>query len=162
MNRNPTIAAMFIQGTKFFDVFMRTYNSLAKSSISSDIAYTPAFLVNLSFSCEMYLKCLLYIYNNDFNRVHNLLQLFLQLNKNIRDEIKTSYKSEIIKLGYRHLLDFDYQLIQHQNVFIDWRYYYDSDSKHSIPGADYNFLKVLSLVLLKVTDDNIHINTDIY
>lgn len=50
-----------------------------------------AFLTNVSFACELYLKYLLLIQNVDCRKEHNLYKLFKKLPEKIQDDLKQNH-----------------------------------------------------------------------
>lgn len=76
------------------------------------------FAVNISFSCELYLKAIMIKRSSlsEFQKGHNLLLLYRALDANdqaaLEKEFSTQYSAKTIE-------DF---LDENQEVFIDWRY----------------------------------------
>lgn len=72
------------QACAFYKVAM---NSISLLSGEEDMAV----FTNIAFSCELYLKCLLFANQIVVKNEHNLFELFNKLPKEIRDQIKKSH-----------------------------------------------------------------------
>lgn len=86
-----------------------------------ELAYASVYAVNLSFSCELYLKSI-YIYYNNTNsapREHGLKKLFANLSDEVRKEISQNYTQTSHELSLEDLLE------EQNDIFISWRYQYE-------------------------------------
>ena len=95
-------------------------------------------IVNISFSCELFLKCLL-VKNERPTKGHNLKELFDKLDNEQRKQIKKLTKEN----------DFDIVLKNHSTYFEKFRYVYEEDKEITNVNLLFlfsfaNSLKVLS------------------
>jgi hypothetical protein len=151
---------MHLQGCTFIKIFENTFYSLDHKSLTEDLIYVPAFTINLSFACEMFIKCLLVIEDIKYKKVHYLYALFKKLPDELKNKIKMDYKNLIIKKNMIHLSSFDQQLELHTNVFHEWRYYFDESV--STTEVDYKFLMCFSMVLRDINYSMIKQKTNIF
>lgn len=99
-------------------------------------------LVISALASELYLKCLLVIFNtplDELRRLHNLYELYRKLPQQIQDRIKALWDQDIWQQGTRNLLDqFETQIAKEMiprnfatllkfgaNTFVDLRYVYE-------------------------------------
>lgn len=102
---------------------------------------TYPFVVNMAFSCEVYLKLLLI--DNDFNfeklknrELHDLSKLYENNEKILKEKLCSEFK---IKYGNNATLEFiENEIAKISNVFIDWRYIYEKRDLKS--EVNYGFL----------------------
>lgn len=99
-------------------------------------------IIICAFTCELYLKAMLYKENIKFGRTHKLDDLFYLLDK----ETQKFIEEETIR-GLQHYTtnekyDFINYLKRNGNAFIDIRYFYENSL-----SIDYLFLKVFVIVL---------------
>jgi len=160
MIKNHVISSMHLQGCTFIKIFENTFNTIDQKSLTQDIIYVPAFVINLSFACEMFIKCLLIIENSKYDYVHNLKQLFDILPDMLKLNIKSDYKKLVSGKYMIHLSDFDHQLELHKRVFHQWRYYFDESVRAN--EVDYRFLMYFSLVLRDINYSMIKLRTNIF
>ena len=80
-------------------------------------------IVNLAFSCELYLKALMIWRSPDdmFVRGHSLVKLFNELDKVDQSRIRGLYKPEF------HNWTFDDAIAEFDTSFEDWRYAFQED-----------------------------------
>lgn len=86
-----------------------------------ELAYASVYAMNLSFSCELYLKSI-YIYYSNTNsapREHGLKKLFANLSDEVRKEISQNYTQNQHELSLEDLLE------EQNDIFISWRYQYE-------------------------------------
>lgn len=83
--------------------------------------YIYPVIVNLAFSCELYLKALMIWRNPDgsFDRGHSLVDLFNGLSDTDRNGIKGLYIPEFSEWG------FDGAIKEFNRLFEDWRYAFE-------------------------------------
>lgn len=76
-------------------------------------------IVNLAFSCELYIKALLMMQRKNREIVigHELNQLFLQLDETLKNRI----------LCETNINDWDTFMKDSSNAFEDWRYFYEEN-----------------------------------
>lgn len=101
--------------------------------------YTAPEVVNISFSCEVYLKTLICYYGIELKRAHKLDSLFDLL----PDENKAHIRNAIL-VNYGTLTaGFGIDLIQkYGDSFAEWRYYYEF-SRSSSYSMDFEFMRAL-------------------
>lgn len=97
-------------------------------------------ITNMAFACELFLKAILKHNNNDSKgiRTHKLINLFEELQEDIKKEIMNSENEE----------DFRIRLDKVSNYFYEFRYLYE----YYPSSIEYKFLCDFSEKLLKVVD----------
>ena len=96
-------------------------------------------VVNLAFSCELYLKYLLIYQGIDYGHTHNLEDLFFLLPENIQCNIQFSKE-------FKDDEDFSTHLHDYNCAFNDWRYCFEDKPI----GIDVVFFDNFSSVLHKI------------
>ena len=91
-------------------------------------------IVNISFSCELFIKCLL-VKNKAPIKGHNLKELFDNLDNEQRQQIKGLTKEN----------DFDIVLKNHSDFFVKYRYVYEEDNKITSVNLAFMFALANSL-----------------
>lgn len=91
-------------------------------------------IVNISFSCELFVKCLL-VKNKTPIKGHNLKELF--------DKLDSAQKQQIKKLTKE--IDFDILLENHSDYFVKFRYVYGENNKMSNVNLSFMFAFANSL-----------------
>jgi len=76
------------------------------------------YITNMSFSLELYLKCLLEIENVNKPRTHDIAVLYSNLSNNIKSRVSNNVPR------YRELED---SLEEISNAFEEWRYSYEKE-----------------------------------
>lgn len=100
------------------------------------------FIVNASFSLELYLKCLIFIENSCFNnKTHRLDKLFEVISKENQIVVRTFFENiitnsqipnnkkitdEFKKLDSKFNWDFKYLLEKNSDAFENWRYIHEN------------------------------------
>lgn len=97
-------------------------------------------VVNLAFSCELYLKYLLLCHDIDYGFTHNLEELYNLLPLSVRDNIQSSKE-------FKDDTDFLENLHNYRNVFNDWRYCFEN----KFISVDVVFFDNFSSVLNKIS-----------
>lgn len=82
--------------------------------------YSNAFLTNVSFACELYLKYLLLIQNIDCRSEHNLYKLFKKLPKKIQEDLKKNHPC-----GNTSIDKFELELDNIGQAYMIFRYIYE-------------------------------------
>jgi HEPN domain-containing protein len=122
---------------KTADIFSETAKTLLfKSKNERKLYLNFAFGVNAALATELYLKCLLLIEGGQFPKSHNLKLLFGQLKRDTRQILKKKH-DEIVRQDQRLEvfvkgginLDLDYLLEKGQDVFEQFRYPYEPNTK---------------------------------
>ncbi|WP_152004395.1 hypothetical protein [Desulfoluna spongiiphila] len=86
------------------------------------------FIVNASFSAEMYLKCLLKIHDTTI-QTHVLTTLFKQLPNILKNKIHKKKQELETKFDVNQNLIFRKHLEQINNAFVTWRYIYEKQGE---------------------------------
>lgn len=121
-------------------------------------AFAP-LVVNSAFACEIYLKTLFYITNNEFTRGHDLKELYEQQSAQIQDEIFEEYKNQWLEAQiafnvpsefHRKIdkADFIEDLLQVKKAFEEWRYSFEYENL----ALKIGILPSLRLALRKVME----------
>lgn len=79
-----------------------------------------AFFTNVSFACELYLKCLLLMQKIDCRKEHNLYKLFKKLPEEIQNEIKEAHP-----YGNTTKNCFEQEIDDLGQAFVVFRYMYE-------------------------------------
>ena len=85
-------------------------------------------IVNVSFSCELFLKCLL-VENKLPAKGHNLKELFDRLDNEQKQQIEKRTKTT----------DFDTILEIHSDYFVNFRYFHEKSEEISIVNLSFMF-----------------------
>jgi HEPN domain-containing protein len=127
---------------KTADIFSETAKTmLLKSKVEGKLYLTFAFGVNAALATELYLKCLLLIECGQFPKRHNLKLLFGQLKPGTRQILKRKH-DEIVRqdqrleifLKHGMTLDLDSLLEKGQDIFEQFRYPYEPNTKEVFFG----------------------------
>ena len=124
---------------KYFDAAMLLFNK--------SFEYMPVVLINISFSCELYLKALLHGYGTDFGNTHGLKNLFDQLPNDIKD-----YVSQNIEIENRER-EFALCLAEHNEAFVTYRYMNEVKSITAPPVFLFAFAHILKFVYEALTEE---------
>lgn len=86
---------------------------------AADAIYEKEPIVNLAFSCELYMKALLMLQRKSREIIigHELDQLFSELDETIRERI----------LRETNIRNWNHFMKDSSNAFEAWRYYYEKD-----------------------------------
>ena len=102
--------------------------------------YVGPCAVNLSFSCELYMKAMI----NDVNlHEHSLKKLFNKLDDNRQRDVRIEYDKIPCNLEFMECFE------THDNAFIKWRYlgeYRDKETKSIDRKSLVNLARALSIV----------------
>lgn len=120
----------FKLGKKYFE---------AATLIFPNFELMDVTLANISFSCELLLKAILFGFNKDFKKIHKLNELFKLLPESERNYIKENIAIDRKK-------EFDLCLQEQDNAFAQYRYLCEAKS---IAG-NYQFLFAFAHILIFV------------
>lgn len=130
------------------DVFIQAYRFRSTARVIGDLVrygdeknldlYSDPFVVNASFSIELYLKCIGIIESGDEKTpyIHELDKLYDALSVEIQNKLSDVFIKENEKLGSYHLVkkngfDFDWSLRnvlkESSKAFVKWRYSYEGN-----------------------------------
>ena len=142
-------------------VFERTYDILIEKmqsainrlvqgdkNASVDAALLVSIAVNGAFASELYMKSML----PDGTRGHELSKLYDQLPPDVQDDIKTRTVTNMRTLaGVKEYEEsqFDIDLVNMGNSFVDWRYFYQNNPKNASP----QFYKALMMAVRTVATE---------
>lgn len=107
----------------------------------------PVVLSNVSFSCELYLKALLFGYEIDFGNTHGLKNLFDKLPHDIKD-----YVSRNIDIDNREK-EFQLCLAEQNDAFVTYRYMNEVKSIAANPRFLFAFAHILKFVYETLTEE---------
>jgi hypothetical protein len=132
MNKtNISPSSLFIIGSGFWKTVQLLSQRLGSTN---DFDLLSPIFVNLAFSCEVYLKCLILIKTSKLEHGHDLYELFLKLPSIDRDVIERRYvlflnSSPIVKAVQRDFPSIDFTLDkvlpEFSLTFQNWRYSYE-------------------------------------
>ena len=111
---------MFYTGCSF-----AACGELCKTGVPREntVFYSAPRVVNYAFSCEVFLKTLLVLYQIPKGHHHDLKNLYNRLPKTVQEDIESEMLNKTGKLtdiGGVPILD------QISNAFVDWRYSYET------------------------------------
>jgi HEPN domain-containing protein len=114
-------------------------------------AITP-LVVNLAFTCELYLKALLFITKGESMKRHDLQKLYSRQTVEVQESIYKEYyalhQTRPVPEKYRGEMNkeiFAAELAEVKDAFEDWRYAYEKDESIRL-----GILKFLRMSLRKV------------
>lgn len=136
-------AKVFGQAANTLGVFgqaaLKADDFMGKEIIAQNII--PSIVLK-AFSCELFLKSLV---TDEVKKVHKLNELFEHLKESDRQAIKSSVISKLtIKIDGYDETNFEEDLADVANAFVDWRYFYEEPRSIKM-----EFLNVLFDVLWK-------------
>ena len=126
------LQAIFRQAYSFCKVAARLYADL-NSSPSHGLFMAP-FIVNSTFSVELYLKTLGAISGEKFTG-HELTKLFDQLPENLKTAIKSGVPAAAAKWGLPMNTNFRDCLVELNGAFVQWRYAHESPNSSELKVA---------------------------
>lgn len=118
-------------------------NNINKMDVLDASLFVPV-VVNGSLACELLLKSML----PQNTRGHKLDELFLLLDNNIQENIKTYTINEMKKIisGYCDT-DFQNDLAQNNDQFIEWRYFHEGNAQEANLQFISGFMKAIFSVV---------------
>lgn len=118
-----------------------------KSQGNKDIMMmTIPDIIICAFTCELYLKAMLYKENIKFGHTHKLNDLFYLLDKDTQQFIEEDTITGLKHYAPNENYSFKDSIEKNGNAFIETRYFYENDL-----SIDYLFLRVLVIVLENVS-----------
>lgn len=123
------------------------YFVAASLLINNSLELMPVILSNVSFSCELYLKALLFGYEIDFGNTHGLKNLFDKLPLDIKD-----YISWNIDIDNRER-EFELCLAELNEAFVTYRYMNEVKSIAANPRFLFAFAHILKYVYETLTEE---------
>lgn len=117
MTKLRSIKRMRNVANSYFIAYMRCIEQRKLNLTTIQFLPIPA-LTCIAFSCEIYLKTLLYCFGISHPKVHNLKKLFNLLPKDIQEKIRESYDNP---------LKFDNNLENAREYFATSRYLYEKE-----------------------------------
>lgn len=111
--------------------------------------WMPVTLSNLAFSCELFLKALLYGFGIDFQNTHGLKNLFEKLPKNEQE-----YISNNIAIENRDV-EFSLCLQEQNEAFVAYRYMCEAKAITGNPCFLLAFAHILKFVYESLEKENI-------
>ena len=127
MTSHPDIAEMYYTACKFSDCADFCMREQWERK-TFQYFYTDPAIVNAAFSCEVFLKLLLYLEQIDCKKIHNLKELFEKLPPEIMETVK---HQTIQKCGHWKDIWGQEVLSQVSDAFVKWRYIYENDQRKS-------------------------------
>lgn len=90
----------------------------------SDAYYAIPSLVNLAFSCEIFLKAILNISNVEYGKTHSLCDLYNKLPDVAKAQLNIAFKDRCA-----YPVSFEETMKVHSNTFPDFRYIFEEKNK---------------------------------
>lgn len=119
---------IFSQAQSFASVSAYIYEKDLKSLPRNPQGITP-FVVNATFSAEMYLKCLQEIHG-EVTESHVLTTLFKSLPNKVKDRINKTCKSFENQYEIKQGVLFKEHLKSINHAFVNWRYIYEKSTEY--------------------------------
>lgn len=124
LNNNDEFSVCKMEADAFLQVAKQCAENVDK--LLSGLMYP--FAVNVSFSCELYLKAIMMQSNNgEFERGHNLQLLFAHLKTAEQDAIVSYYNQ-------KHNKNLSVLLAESPRAFEEWRYAMESKVSINVDG----------------------------
>ncbi len=134
--------------TQMNDGVIRAYNGDKTGII--DASLFVAVVVNGAFACELYLKSML---PNNIHK-HRLDELYAELSVNIQNEIRNMTVKNMKKIlpdKEYSSKEFDNDITNMGNSFVEWRYFYEMKSKNTSPQFLKAFMQAITSVAVNHT-----------
>lgn len=119
----------------------------AAKLLLKNIDLMPVVLSNISFSCELYLKALLYGYNIGFDDIHGLKDLYNKLPEEVKDYIASN-----IAIDNRER-EFPLCLSEQNKAFVVYRYINEAKLITANPVFLFAFAHILKFVYESLTEE---------
>jgi hypothetical protein len=123
------IQAIFRQAYSFCKVAAKLYGEM-NASPTNGIFAIP-FVVNATFSIELYLKTLGHIYGADL-KGHNLVELLDRLPEAACASINDAAPAAASKWKIEEKIDMRACLSELQNAFVEWRYLHERENTNEL------------------------------
>ena len=95
-------------------------------------AYIPQ-IVLMAFSCEMYLKSYISFQGGTVPRVHDLYELYRNLNKKIKSKLNKIITQKMRNYRQSYMIDnVEDDIRKIADVFEEWRYFYEKNNSIDI------------------------------
>ncbi|MCL9783631.1 hypothetical protein M9194_19590 [Vibrio sp. S4M6] len=116
--------------------------------------FAPAFIVNATFACEVYIKRIYELRKKEYKETHSLSVLYKQLHNKDQYQINKVYK----QLRKQNDADKSPEQIKEAiktiaNAFVDWRYLYEKKGSLGSVNAGTVFLIIIALEMYNVELD---------
>lgn len=141
----PTLnTKILVEAEAFYRIGIQAFKEMEEAvtqngELLQKVSLFPA-IVNTAFACELYMKNLLHE-REGIVIEHHLDTLFEKLDETVKRVIKETIVSN--KKGYTDEI-FNENLKNISNVFVDWRYYYESNKAKPV---NLEFLKIFAHAL---------------
>ena len=133
----------------------KIYLEVAMHCFSFNLNWMPAVLCNISFSCELFLKAILYGFGIDFKNTHGLKNLFEKLPENKQSFIKKSFiKKNILMKNTEE--EFMRCLAEQNEAFTQYRYMCEAKSIVGNPKFLFAFADILKDVYESLVKENLN------
>ncbi len=144
-NKNINVNLAYYEAQGFVDAAYSLKRAISKNGLLLP-RYASAYMVNLGFAAEVYLKLLLYFYDIEYDRIHKLKDLFDLLSDKEQafingefDKGKEEYHKTIGNFDFSK--DVQTCLNDYNNAFVDWRYDFEEKNKTlKMSWADLNLV----------------------
>lgn len=130
-NETKKIINMYTTARQFKNAISKDEKIIIKNGIYINKIYP--YIVNKSFSCEIYLKIII-LYNNDvYGRIHTLKDLY---NKS---KICDKFENYILENTKKNNIEYDKEKLDKDldyisNAFVEWRYVFESEELYIPEG----------------------------
>ena len=134
--------------SKSFYNLAKEYYDASWTLLVSNSSLMSVILTNISFSCELFLKSILYYYEIDFKNTHGLEKLFKMLPPDISEII-----SKTIPIENRET-EFPLALKEQDEAFVSYRYMCEAKMLTGKPIFLFNFATTLMYVYELITQNS--------
>ena len=110
--------------------------------------WIPVAMTNVAFSCELFLKAILYGYDIDFKSIHGLEALFKMLPQKEQDYIANNIAIE------NREREFHICLHEQDKAFVEYRYMCEAKSMTGNPKFLFAFADILKFVYESLLKEN--------
>ena len=123
-NETKKIINMYTTARQFKDAISKEEKITIKNGMYINKIYP--YIVNKSFSCEIYLKIIILCNNDNYGKIHTLRYLY---NKS---KICDKFEKYILKNAKENNIEYDKEKLNKNldnisNAFVEWRYVFESE-----------------------------------
>jgi HEPN domain-containing protein len=134
-----------------------------------NFAFLSTAAINYSFAAELFLKGIMLMSKGNYNKGHNLKQLFHDLNEDIKTELESLVQSLVLQNNFKKFvlvkskpeekfeIHWKYKkspsiiefLEEHEKPFVEWRYYFEFSGEAKTMIYDLQFMDSFVVALFE-------------
>ena len=119
------------------------------------------YIVNKSFSCEVYLKLIITANGDSYKNIHNIMDLYEKAN--IKEEFEKYIMDNANSSGIEYTIEKLYSDLETiSKAFVEWRYIFEKEDLYVSEGILIIFNDYLDKYCLKIIQDKCDINMEEY